>query len=271
MKYLCASMLLASGLAYGQTCPTVPPVPVGATALGYTTQLFFDEPTLADVSSTDTDTKSNLYPGAFSNSVSANLASRGLMSTVNSQLAIGLGSGVNTETRYSTAGGLPLLNGAQGFYVEFAMSLSSNDSDHFTGLFLETAEHDLAKHDHLPSDPAGYERWTEIDVSEAGYGPGSLATYIDWQGIYPHYASKSFNDYGHDAAIDWTVEHRYGLSYDPAANVLQWYIDDKPTWKQVATNAVVQNFHYYLVMEASSHGSHVPYDMYIHYIRAYTK
>lgn len=268
MKFLCASMLLASGLAYGQSCPTVP---VGASVLGYTTQLFYDEPTLAEVSATDTDTKSKWYPGTYSNPVNNNLAERRLLSTQNSVLAIGLGGAVTSETHSSTAGELPFLSGAKGFYVEFAMNLSSNNSDHFTGLYLETAEHNLAKADHLPSDPAGYERWTEIDVSEAGYGPGSLATYIDWQGIYPHYSSKSFNNYGQDAAIDWTTEHRYGLSYNPATNVLQWYIDDKPTWKQTATNAVIKNFHYYLVMEASSHASHIPYEMYIHYVRAYTK
>jgi hypothetical protein len=268
MKYALASMLFASGLAYGQSCPTLP---VGASALGYTTQVFYDVPTLAEVSSTDTDATSKWYPGSYTSSVSTNLATRNLLSTQNSVLAIGLDSGVSSETRVSTAGGLPFLSGAQGFYVEFAMNLSSNDSDHFTGLYLETAEHNLAKADHLSSDPAGYERWTEIDVSEAGYGPGSLATLINWQGIYPHYTSQVTNNYGHDAALDWTTEHRYGLSYDPTTNVLQWYIDDVPTWKETATNSVIKNFHYYLVMEASSHGSHIPYDMYIHYVRAYTK
>jgi len=166
---------------------------------------------------------------------------------------------------------MPFLNGAQGFYVEFAMSLSNNNSDHFTGLYLETAEHDLAKDDHIASDPAGSERWTEIDVSEAGWGPGSLATVITWEGVYPHYTSQTYNNYGHDAALDWTTEHRYGVSYDPATNVLQWYIDDVPTWKETPPNSVIKNFHYYLVMEAGSHGSHVPYAMLIHYVRAYTK
>jgi hypothetical protein len=203
--------------------------------------------------------------------VATNLATRTLLSTYNSTLAIGLGGSVSSETQASTAGALPFLSGSKGFYVEFAMSLSSNDSDHFTGLFLETAEHNLAKADHLPSDPAGYERWTEIDVSESGYGAGSLGTLIDWQGIYPHYTSQVYNDYGVDAALDWTTVHRFGVSYDPVANVLQWYIDDKPIWSKIATGSVIQNYNYYLVMEASSHGSHVPYQMYIYYVRAYTK
>jgi hypothetical protein len=260
-------MLFVSGLAYGQSCPTLP---VGASVLGYTTQLFYDQPTLAEVSTTDTDSGAKWYPGAYSNSVIRNVASRELLSTHASMLAIGLGASVTSETHDSTEGGLPFLSGARGFYVEIAMNLSSNDSDHFIGLYLETAEHNLAKADHLASDPNGYERWTEIDVSESGYGPGSLSSLINWQGTYPHYGCQSHNNFGRESELDWTVEHRYGVSYDPVTNVLQWYIDDNPTWKETASNSVIKDFHYYLVMDASSHGSHVPYEMYIHYVRAYT-
>jgi hypothetical protein len=79
------------------------------------------------------------------------------------------------------------------------------------------------------------------------------------------------NDYGRETAQDWTKVHVYGLSYNPATNILQYYIDDKPTWSVSAAGSVIKDFHYYLVMEASSHGSHIPYEMYIHYVRAYTK
>jgi hypothetical protein len=267
MKYVLSLTLLVSGLVHGQTCT----LPAGAAALGYTSQVFYDKPQLSEVSATDTDSTSTWYPGSFSSPVSQNLASLELLSTQASELTIALGGGISSETHASKAGALPLLSGANGFYVEFAMRLSSNDSDHFTGLYLLPAEHDLAKDDHLSTDPAGFERWTEIDVSEAGYGSGSLATVINWSGIYPHYTSQVFNSYGHDAALDWTVEHRYGVSYDPATNVLQWYIDDVPTWSISPPNSVIKDWHYYLVMGAGSHGSHVPYDMYIHYVTAYTK
>lgn len=261
-------MLLFNGLAHGVACTNLP---LGATALGYTTQVFYDQPTLAEVSTTDTDSTSKWYPGSFYSPVAPNLASREFLSMQGSELAIGLGGGVTSETHASKAGAMPFLSGAKGFYVEFAMRLSSNDPDHFIGLYLQTVEHDLAKDDHLSTDPAGFERWTEIDVSEAGYGAGSLATVINWTGTYPHYSSQTLNSYGHDAALDWTVEHRYGVSWNPATNTLQWYIDDVPTWKEVMTNSVIKNFHYYLVMEAGSHGSHVPYDMLVRYVTAYTK
>jgi hypothetical protein len=115
MKYLsAAAILFASGLAYGQSCPTIP---VGASALGYTTQVFYDQPTLAEVSTTDKDDTSKWYPGAYSDSVASNLATRELLSTKDSVLAIGLQGAVSSETHSSTAGALPFLSGAKGFYV----------------------------------------------------------------------------------------------------------------------------------------------------------
>jgi hypothetical protein len=268
MKYVLGLMLFASGLAHGLSCTNLP---VGATKLGYNNQVFYDEPKLTEVSTTDLDSTSKWYPGSFSSPVSHNVASREFLSMSGTELAIGLGGGVSSETHASKSGPIPFLSGANGFYVEFAMRLSSNDADHFTGLFLQTAEHNLAKTDHLSTDPAGYERWTEIDVSEAGYGPGSLASVINWWGIYPHYNSQVFNSWGHDAALDFTKEHRFGVSYDPATNVLQWYIDDVPTFKSTPPNSVLKNFHYYVVMEAGSHGSHIPYDMFVRYVTAYTR
>lgn len=270
MKYVFASMLFASGFAHALSCTNLP---VGATALGYTTQVFYDQPQVSEVSKTDTDSTSKWYPGSFSSPVSQNLPALEMLSTQNSELVMSLGGGLSSETHTSKAGAMPFLSGAEGFYVEFAMRLSSNDSDHFSALYLQTVEHDLAKDDHLSTDPAGYERWTEIDVSEGGYGTGSLATVVNWTGEYPHYASTLSNSWGssHDDKFDWTVEHRYGISYDPVKNVLQWYIDDVPTFSATPTAAVMKKFHYFLVMQALSHGSHTPYEMYVHYVAAYTK
>jgi hypothetical protein len=270
MKYVFALMSLVSGLAHALSCTNLP---VGATALGYTTQVFYDQPQLSEVSATDMDATSKWYPGSFSSPVSTNLAARELLSTQNTELAIGLGGGISSETHTSKAGALPLLSGAQGFYVEIAMHLSTNDADHFSQLYLQTAEHDLARHDHLSTDPAGFEHWTEIDISEGGYGSGSLATVVNWDGMYPHYTEALTNSWGlsHDDVFDWTKEHRYGLSYDPITNVLQWYIDDVPTFKATPNATVMKLFHYYVQMGVGSHGSHTPYDMFVHYVTAYTK
>lgn len=268
MKYLFALTLFAGGLAQAAT----PSIPLGAKALGYTTQVFYDQPQLSEVSATDTNYTSKWYPGSLGHNTYSNLENRELLSTVNNELAISLGGSVISKSPVSTnTGVLPLLSGAKGFYVEFAMRLSSNNPDHFSGLYLQTAEHDPQKHDHLPTDPAGFERWTELDVSETGYGPGSLGTVISWRGIYPLYSRIVKNSYGLEKPLDLTVEHRYALSYDPATNVLEWYIDDVPSFKTTAPDTSIKDWHYYAVMEASSHGAYVPYKMFIHYVRAFSK
>lgn len=269
MKYVLTLMIFVSGLAHSITCTNLP---AGAAALGYTTQVFYDEPTLDEVSTTDTDSISKWYPGSNANLVSRNLASLEFLSMQNSELAIALGGGLSSETHTSKPGAIPLLSGAQGFYVEIAMHLSSNDPDHFIGLFLQTVEHDLARDDHLSTDPAGYERWTEIDLSESGYGSGSLNSVMAWQGLWPHYIPHVINNYDFETAVDWTTEHRLGVSYDPTTDVLQYYLDDVPTFKTPPPpDSVIKLFHYYLVMEAGSHGSHTPYTMFARYVTAYTK
>jgi hypothetical protein len=269
MKYVLTLMVFVGGLAHGITCTNLP---VGAAALGYTTQVFYDQPTLTEVSTTDTDSTSKWYPGSDANLVSRNLASLEFLSMQNSELAMALGGGISSETHDSKLGVIPFLSGAQGFYVEIAMHLSSNDTDHFIGLFLQTVEHDLARDDHLATDPAGYERWTEIDLSESGYGPGSLNSVMAWQGLWPHYIPHLINNYNQETAVDWTKEHRLGVSYDPTTDILQYYLDDVPTFKTPPPpDSVIKLFHYYLVMVAGSHGSHVPYNMFVHYVTAYTK
>jgi hypothetical protein len=268
MKYLIVLTLLLSGVTHAVTCSNMPDA---AVSLGFHTLVFYDEPNLEEVSTTDQDSTSKWYPGIFSSPVNANMVSRSLLGQSGSLLSIGLGGGVSSETHTSGLGVLPFLSGAKGFYVEIAMHLSSNDPDHFSGLFLQTVEHNLAKQDHFPSDPPGFERWSEIDISESGYGPGNLETFMNWAGSYPNYQRKYWNSYGHDAKLDWTVEHRFGVSYEPTTNTLQWFLDDVPTYSLQPTQSVIQSFHYFVVMEASSHGGHVPYEMFVRYVRAYEK
>jgi len=237
-------------------------LPDGAVALGYYNQLFYDQPALADVSTSMTATTSKWY------SLPTNVEH---VSMSGSELSIALGGAVWSQAHRGKEGALPYLTGAQGFYVEFAMRLSSNNNDHFEGMYLQTAEHTMGL-DHLSTDPAGYQRWTEIDVSESGYAPGSLATVINYYGISPNYSRTLLNDWGYiQTPIDYTKEHIYGVSYDPATNALQYYIDNVPTWKATLPGSVIKDYHYFLVMESSSHGAKTPYDMYIRYVAAYTK
>ena len=68
---LLAIVLAAVGQpAASQTCSAVP---AGAAALGYTVQMFAVVPTIAMVSTTDTNSTSALYPGEIFASVATNL------------------------------------------------------------------------------------------------------------------------------------------------------------------------------------------------------
>jgi hypothetical protein len=234
---------------------------------------------VSEVSTTDADSTSRWYPGSAANPLSHNLAQLEFLSMEGSQLVMSPGVGISSETHDSKQGALPLLSGSKGFYVEVALHLSSNDPDHFIGVYLQTAEHNLAGDDHLASDPVGFERWTEIDLTESGYGNGSLSSVMTWSGTWPHYnpkvinnESSEVNNYGQVGPLDWTTEHRFGMSYDPTTNVFAYYIDDIPTFQTLPfPNPVIKLFHYYMVMETDSHGSHIPYQMYVRYVTAYTK
>ena len=78
---LLAIVLAAAGQpAVSQTCAGVPP---GAAALGYTVQLFSIVPSVAMVSTTDTNSTSALYPGEEFASVATNLQELKSLSMVN--------------------------------------------------------------------------------------------------------------------------------------------------------------------------------------------
>ena len=269
MKQFAVLAALVTGLTLGAPSYSATPPP-GAKELGYTRTLVDDDLNLDSVSSTGSDSSSKWYAGEPGHSHAQNLAQREMLSTVRGQLAIPFGAAIISATPKSTEGATPLLDASKGFYVEFTMHLSGNNADHFYGLYLLPVEHNASKGDHFRGDPAGYQRWTEIDVSESGYGPGSLATVISWWGHYPQYGKKVLNSYGHEAKLDFTKEHRYGLSYEPSKNELVWYIDDVQSWKATAST-LTKHFHYYMVIDAATHGAYKPYTLYMRNVSVWGK
>ena len=63
MKYFFVLTLLLSGAAQAVTCSNSPD---GAVSLGFNKLVFYDEPNLDEVSTTDEDSTSKWYPGIFS-------------------------------------------------------------------------------------------------------------------------------------------------------------------------------------------------------------
>jgi hypothetical protein len=249
----------------GGPCSTVP---AGASALKYDTLAFCLEPTTADISCTSTPT-TRLYSGSWYDTP----PDSSHYSMESGLLAISLNGGVMTQRQDSKQGSLPYLLAGNGFYAEFAVRLSDNDPDHWPALWLMPEEHNLAQSDHLSSDPAGYERWMEIDCDEGGFYSGSLNTLIDWQGIYPKYANTVWNDYGKLPALDRTTEHIFGVSYDPVGQVVQFWLDGVATYSHSTStiNDVINTYHYFLLIDAQTHGANLPYEMIVRYLSAWIK
>jgi hypothetical protein len=114
----------------------------------------------------------------------------------------------------------------------------------------------------------------ELDVDEGGYSPGGgmHGTMINWYGTYPNYQkSQSSVDPSFSYGMDRTQYHIFGLSYDPRAQRVTWWLDgtNAGSVSSQAVPSIVNSYHYYLIMGAQSHGAHKPYDMYVNYFGAW--
>jgi hypothetical protein len=252
-----------------ETCVSNPNPPPGAQALGYTKQVFCVLPTVSDISMSDS-TVAKLYSGNWYAKLATPMSK---YSMSGSTLVITNGGGVMTQTRASAPGGLPLLLAGTGFYVEFNESLSDNDPDHFPAVWLMPQEHNGKRSDHLPSDPPGSERWMELDVDEGGFNAGHHGAMINWWGTYPNYQHQNYaNDPSQTFGMDRTQPHVFGLSYDPKAKKIAWWVDGQQTGS-VSTADVpsyINGHHYFLIMGAQNHGANKPYKMNVHYFSAWS-
>jgi hypothetical protein len=263
--------LCASTEALGQQpdpCANMQP-PTGAKSLGYLHQLFCVAPTTSDISTDGSLNK--LYSGMWYNKEPVSLS---LYSLTGQILTLDNGGGLTTESRQSLPGSLPLLLGSAGFYVEFAERLSDNDPDHWPAVWLMPQEHNLRRHDHLSTDPAGYERWLELDVDEGGFNAGHHGALIYWGGQYPHYEKQNnaSNDPPSTFGMDRTQEHVFGLSYDPAGKKVTWWIDGAAVGSASLERipSAILGHHYYLLINNQTHKLNRPYKMYVRYFDAWS-
>ena len=141
-------------------------VPPGAVALGYTKCVIRERPAAADVAP-GKNGNFKWFSGQWYSKTNPPLSH---YSTRNGELVMTLGGNLVSAPLDFSAGKLPLLAGADGFYVEFDVRLSDNDKDHWPAVWLMPAEHD-GKHDQYEGDPKGFERFMELDVDEGGFGP----------------------------------------------------------------------------------------------------
>ena len=179
-------------------------VPPGAAALGYTKRVINETPTVADIA----PGKNGNYKWFSGQWYAQNAPSLDHYGTRSGVLALSLDGDLVSMPRDFSAGRLPLLAGKDGFYVEFDVRLSDNDRDHWPAVWLMPAEHD-GKRDHYEGDPAGVERFMELDVDEGGFGPGLAGTVHSTEGVYPKWKHIQNPNNVSSVAIDRSQKHTF--------------------------------------------------------------
>jgi hypothetical protein len=240
--------------------------PPGASAVGCSNRIINEHPVAADIA-----------PGGsgnykwFSGQWYAKPPSLDHYTTTNGVLTLSLGGDLVSVPRDFSPGILPTLPGDQGFYVEFDVRLSDNDPDHFPAVWLMPVEHNQKMLDVYPSDPAGFERWMELDGDEGGFGPGLTGTVHDWRGIYPNLQHSQNPNNVSNTPLDRAYKHSFGVSFDPAHKRATWWVDGvkQHSAEPPYVPAVGVRQHFYLILSAQSHGKQLPYSMSVSGVRAY--
>jgi Chitobiase/beta-hexosaminidase C-terminal domain len=250
-------------------------VPAGATALGYTVSQYNVAPQVSDIAMNAAQWAAGTYkfsnrafsdPGAGS-AASGYSTAQGVLALINSgSTAYGSVGGITGQMPSSTAGSLPYLNCAQGFYSETHVAISGSDPDHDDTIFFLPQEH---YNGNLP--------YLEIDMQEGFYQAGLFSTVVSW--LKAEGAKQNYSSFG-TPAFDQTQFHRYGWSYDPVGMKVTFYLDDVQTF-QVSTNQTDANgqlldngikaFHYYAIIYPQAHSTTapVPYTQYVSNVQAW--
>ena len=267
---------LAVCVGFNATAQSVPP---GAAVLGYTNCVINDNPTAAEIASGETGNY-NWFCGSF---VAAQFSPTNC-STVNGALSLnftGTSLNVASVAKDLSASALPLFAGSNGFYAEFDVQLSDNNSDHWPAVWLMPTEHDHIVGwpgaltnppiDIYPPDPTNFERWMEFDVDEGGWGSGLAGTVHNWTGISPDYGNVQNPNNVDPTTLDRSQKHTFGGSYDPINGIVAWWVDG--VYQMSASTpyvpAIAARQHFYLILSAQSHGSNLPYSMYVSGVRVY--
>jgi hypothetical protein len=240
-------------------------LPTGAAGAIFGQCVINEQPKLAEIAPGQTG-KYKWFSGQW---YSKQKPARDLYSEKDGILRLSLGGCLVSAPNDFGPGLLPVLRGAKGFYVEFEISLSDEDADHFPAVWLMPVEHNREKDDVYGGDPTEFERWIEFDVDEGGSVLGYGGAVHVWQGIYPAYQRVTQIN-PTVVKIDRTKFHRYGLCYTPSSQEITWWLDDQKQYAlQADIHKVAQLQNFYLIISAQHHGLGHPYQISVKSIRAY--
>ncbi len=244
-------------------------IPPGALFCGCTRLVINDKPNAKEVSPTGNGLYS-WYSGEWYMSPKPAI---NLYKTEHGVLAIQLGGTLVSTPNTWSSGRLPLLSGAHSFYVEFRVWLSDNNGDHWPAVWLMPAEHNANRlADHYVSDPPGVEQWMELDVDEGGFGPGLTGTVHSWRwSPKRHYLNNQNPNNELVTPINRANSHWFGCSYNSKKATVTWWLDNR---QQMSAGApyvphIATDQHFYLILDAASHGKNIPYTMYVSQVRAF--
>lgn len=262
----CSVLFLTAPGYYAQSTTTASAAPPGAAALGYTKCVINEKPVAKDIAA-----GANGNFKWFSGQWWDKPRSLKLYATQEKELALSLDGELVSAPRDFSKGVLPLLSGAEGFYVEFDVRLSDNDPDHWPAVWLMPAEHNQKMEDQYAGDPPNYQRWMELDVDEGGFGPGMAGTVHYHEGIFPKVTQIQNPNNLCAAALDRSKKHTFGASYDPVKQTVTWWLDGVQQMSATApfVPAVAKKQHFYLIISAQSQGKKKPYTMFVSGVRAY--
>lgn len=162
---------------------------------------------------------------------------------------------VSAPPSFREEAGLPYLSGKDGVYIEFEISLSDSDPEHYPGLWLMPVKKNFYQEDVTGDDPVKYERWMELDVDEGGFGPGLTSTIHNWWGRYPNFVHLQNPNNVRSKTLDRSQRHRFGASYDPVTLTVCRWIDDEFQMSAAAPYVpkVAREQVFYLLMGVYTH------------------
>jgi hypothetical protein len=265
-----------------------PPVPPGAAALGYTKLIYALHPLASDVLVLGTTSPGRYYfvngnPGVASGSNAA------LYTNVHGQLTLNnagvSGDGASEPNIMATStynngtafagmnSALPFLSASAGYYVEDARTLSNNNCDHWSSLWIWTVE---AMSGSESAD------WVEFDINEDGFTyawcaglQGTTTSLIYWKHGSP--ATSHPTQLRSSNRFTQTNELIAGGAWDPVGKKI-WEWNNGVNTGTIAFSAVGlptaawQGLHHFPLIGGGSHnvaGHPVAYTETIRYLMAW--
>jgi len=266
-----ASFVLPSNLRVFAEDDSLRPhlIPPGAAACGFMKKLFDVKPTVADIS----PDRKGVFPWYNGQWCTSKLQPMDKYFMTDGVLTLAEdGDLVSYPPDFSHPGTLPTLSGEKGFYIEFEVSLSDNDQDHWPSLWLMPIEKNNKQTDAVyDGAPEKFEHWMELDIEEGGFSKGTTTTVHNCWGIWPNYHHIQNGNNWSNEPLDRTQKHRFGASYDPRTSTVCWWLDEKMIRTATAPYVpeVAKRQHFYILITAQMHKEKKPYKMYVHAVRAY--